>query len=291
MLDIENMSVKENAQALQAMAALLPETDPLRRDLEADAYLLWRQINPKRAKALAKGWTKYGLSNFDRLLPKLYRCDPKQAQAIAPSYGREDYCELWLQMLLEDWEEGDGFAASYAINACNHSNQRLPMAPILIHRLPAFAAEDCEDMAVPLVRQVCRYFLGDLELLAKVIQYAGEAESAPAFLECLCVLVLEIYPYEVRKWHRRFRKATDGHSGPAVKLVKELVLARNFEMRYSSRNPRIEQPQLTGGWQRLQKATVWIEQLPTEKVIARVKEEQARLQQRMTSICNERRKV
>lgn len=261
------MSAKENAQALQAMAALLPENDPRRRDLEADAYRQWKQVDPKRAKALAKTWDFRKTPHFRRL-QSLFEFDPRDpdlARALMPMGGeRVDYCENWIQQLLNTWQEGDIDILVHPLRACNNAGQFLPSARTLVEKMPQFTSKEREILLILLMRQICRHCIDpkDIGIVVTLATYGGENVGNRLFLEGVCLWALEVREYRLGDWHREFRKETKDISAPWVHYVNLMVVARKFDMRYRYSKPKKVSPRFAARWRRLDEAENWMRQLP-----------------------------
>lgn len=274
------MATREEGLALETMAAFLSPSSPERRELEAEAYFVWKEVEPGRAKVLAKTWEPDYTPHLDRVLFKLYRRDPKQARALMPDDWQkaQELCELWVTLLLEDWQEGDGAIAAIPINYFTNRKMGLPIVKEVAARLHEFSSTDQQALIVPLLRHNCLYVnLTDAKMLAQVLACSTEQEQDPQFLIRVCHIVTTMSEMDVSAWLRELRRETRGLNGPAVRIARILGLARVFDTRYRYNKPKTVSGRFVARWRRLVEAIDWIEQIPSDKARELVKQRHANL--------------
>jgi hypothetical protein len=274
------MPVEEDARALEAMAALLPHSDPHRRELEGDAYLLWKELDPRRAKALAKTWDPEKTPHLDRLLPKLYRRDPKLARALIPWYQANEYCGVWLKLLLDNWQEGDGALAAVPITGCNTLRITLRAAREIASRLHQFSPEDRVPLIFPLLAQAATFELRkDAPMLVHIMAHAGELAQGERFQEKAFWIA---YSADTGNWRKELRKAARAGNltDSLVGQLRLIHLARAFHGHYLISKPAKVTPRFVARWRRAKWLAARLDEMPNTEATRRLRENYKNLQAR-----------
>ncbi len=269
-----------DVQAMETMAVLLPQNDPYRRDLEIEIYLHYKDIDTKRAKALVKTWKVRGAANSDRILRRFYREDPKFARAMVPEGWdvAQPYYELWLDLLLADWHEGDGAIAALPIAGANTSHIELQQAPGLARQLATLSESDQEALVSPLLGQVAMYdFRNDAEMLACILACANGQEETHRFQE---KALWTAFSGGDDSWRKAFRRAVRAKkvTNPMARQLRILSLARCFHGFYIANKPKKVTPKFVGRWRRAQFLAAELDKMPDTTATRKLRENYKNLQ-------------
>lgn len=261
------MLTTADIQAMEAMAALLPQNDPYRRELEIELYQDYRERDSERAWSLVKTWKRQGTTHDEQLVRRFYREDPRLVRTMVP--GRWDdariYCELWLNLLLADWRQGDGAIAALLITACNPRLIDLPRAPELVRLLPELSESDQKALILPLLGQAASStFREDAEMLACLLVYAGILLETQQFQEKAFWIA---YRADSGSWRRALLRAAHAKkiTNPLVRQIRILSLALSFHNYCIVNRPAKVTPKFIGRWRRMPLMAAELDKLPDTK--------------------------